>query len=99
MVGVLRGVVSFVIIGMVVVGGQMLRAEDQSAAASPQHVLVTPDDLTWQDGPASLPAGSQSLSSVQCGAASDWHSLSAQLSCGRQAPSSQTRPALHRPFT
>ena len=36
MVGVLRGVVSVVMIGMVAMGGQMLWAEDESGA--PQHV-------------------------------------------------------------
>ena len=59
MVRVHRGVISLMIIGMVALGGQMLRAEDESAAATPQHVLVTPGDLQWQDGPASLPAGVQ----------------------------------------
>ncbi len=59
MVRVHCGVISLMIAGMVAMGGQMLRAEDQSAAATPQHVLVTPGDLKWQDGPSSLPAGVQ----------------------------------------
>jgi len=47
---------------MVVLGGQMLRAEGQAPTAPQphqEHAFVTPDGVTWQVGPASLPPGAQ----------------------------------------
>lgn len=57
MISVRRGMVLFVMMGMVALGGQMLWADEEPGA--PQHVLVIPGDLQWHDGPASLPAGAQ----------------------------------------
>ncbi len=54
------GTILTLVFGVVMMGGQMLRAEDPSPAVPPHpHVLVTPGDLQWQAGPPSLPAGAQ----------------------------------------
>lgn len=50
------GAIVALMLGMVAMGGQSSPAEDQPHQ---HHVLVTPGDLTWQDGPPSLPAGAQ----------------------------------------
>lgn len=49
---------SVLVCGMVVMGGQMIRAEDPAPTAG-QHVVVIPSDLRWHDGPPSLPPGAQ----------------------------------------
>ena len=54
---VYRGVAGLIVVGMITLGGQLVRAEDGSAGAP--HVMVTPGELTWQNGPGSLAAGSQ----------------------------------------
>ena len=50
------GAIVVLMLGMVAIGSQISPAEDQPHQ---HHVLVTPGDLTWQDGPPSLPAGAQ----------------------------------------
>ena len=35
------------------------QAQDIDAMAHPDHVMVTPEDYAWADGPASLPPGSR----------------------------------------
>lgn len=56
------GTVCVLVFGVVVMGGHMVQAEGEPQtmpASHPQHVLVTPGDLTWQEGPPSLPQGAQ----------------------------------------
>ena len=61
--GTLRtGTIGALVFGMIVMGGQMIRAEGQAQTMpSPHqhHVFVAPDNVTWQDGPPSLPPGAQ----------------------------------------
>ncbi|MDP3704270.1 MAG: cupin domain-containing protein [Candidatus Omnitrophota bacterium] len=53
-----KGAIVVLMLGMVAMGSQISPAEDQPH--HPQdHVFVTPGDLTWQDGPPSLPPGAQ----------------------------------------
>lgn len=52
------GTICALVFGMVMMGGQMIRAEAPAPTPS-HHVFVTPGDLSWQDGPASLPGGAQ----------------------------------------
>ena len=50
------GAIAALVFGMVAIGSHMIRAEAQAPS---HHVFVTPGDLSWQDGPASLPRGAQ----------------------------------------
>lgn len=52
------GTMGYLFIVMVAVGGSVIAAET-AAPDSGGHVFVTPADLVWQEGPASLPAGAQ----------------------------------------
>ena len=52
------GVIATLVFGMVVMGGQMIRAEAPAPTPS-HHVFVTPGTLSWQEGPTSLPPGAQ----------------------------------------
>ena len=40
--------------------GQLNAQEKMANHAQPDHIMVVPSDLTWKDGPASLPKGIQS---------------------------------------
>ena len=51
-------ILSAIVLSMLALGGPSGRAEDQ-AHPHHAHAFVTPDDLQWQDGPPSLPAGAQ----------------------------------------
>ena len=52
------GTIVALAVGMVAADAWSSRAEDQ-LQEPPHHILMTPADLTWQDGPSGLPAGSQ----------------------------------------
>lgn len=55
--GVLRiGMISLMMFGMMLGCNHSGHAEEGSMA---HHVLVTPSELAWQDGPPSLPPGAQ----------------------------------------
>jgi len=54
-----RGAVVVLVLG-IALGGHSSLAEDQPQPQH-EHLVMTPSDLTWQDGPPSLPAGSFSL--------------------------------------
>ena len=49
------------VLSLAILGLTPAQAQDAEKMAHPDHIMVTPDDYDWADGPASLPPGARAM--------------------------------------